>query len=113
MKTIEDEIQNEVYKEIISKGFTFMGNAPEVKRSQVKSDYKNHVLYGDFVVEASYQIKFPIKFIGSDNLMIFKASSCSQASVTDVPEFVRNVDFACDILDGTSLRRRLKIYFKR
>lgn len=60
MKTIEDEIQNEVYKEIISKGFTFMGNAPEVKRSQVKSDYKNHVLYGDFVVEASYQIKFPI-----------------------------------------------------
>ena len=40
MKTIEDEIQNEVYKEIISKGFTFMGNAPEVKRSQVKSDYK-------------------------------------------------------------------------
>ncbi len=72
MKTIEDEIQNEVYKRNYQQGFTFMGNAPEVKRSQVKSDYKNHVLYGDFVVEASYQIKFPIKFIGSDNLMIFK-----------------------------------------
>lgn len=113
MKTIEDEIQNEVYKEIISKGFTFMGNAPEVKRSQVKSDYKNHVLYGDFVVEASYQIKFPIKFIGSDNLMIFKASSCSQASVTDVPEFVRNVDFACDILDGTSFAAKVKNIFQK
>lgn len=113
MKTIEDEIQNEVYKEIISKGFTFMGNAPEVKRSQVKSDYKNHVLYGDFVVEASYQIKFPIKFIGSDNLMIFKASSCSQASVTDVPEFVRNVDFACDILNGTSFAAKVKDIFQK
>ena len=45
--------------------------------------------------------------------MIFNASSCSQASVTDVPEFVRNVDFACDILDGTSFATKVKDIFQK
>ena len=56
MKTIEDEIQNEVYKEIISKGFTFMGNAPEVKRSQVKILLWKHLIRLNFRLSLLDQI---------------------------------------------------------
>lgn len=114
MRDIEEDIRDEIYNEITSNGFTFLnGNRPEITRGQIKAKYNNYILYGNFVVEASYQIRFPIRFIMSDDIILFKSSACAQAAVNDVPEFVRNVDLTIDLIEGTEFGKMIESAFDK
>ncbi len=114
MNDVEDQIAKEVYEEITKKGLIiWAGNRPEIRKDQVHVKYNNYVLFSNFEVEASYQIKFPIKFIGSDDPIIFKASARSQVAINDVPEFVRNVDMTVDMFEGTEADKKIKNAFDK
>lgn len=111
MTDVQNDIRNELEDAIKKNGFLFLGELPDAK--SITAKYDNNVLYGNFVVEASFNIPFPIKFIGSDEVMVYKGSSYSQVAINDVPEFIRNVDLAVDITEKTKLGETIKGLFDK
>lgn len=65
----------------------------------VQHGVNNYVIYQTYTVEVSYKLKFPIKFIFSNDQIILNMSTREEVPVVDTPEFIRNVDMAIDILE--------------
>lgn len=113
---IEDKISNQVREEINDTSLIFFGNS---KANIIGSDneklatFKTYVLYSTFTVQVNYEIKFPIRFLGDENPTIARLSSRSEVAVNDAPEFIRNIDMAVDLLDGTSTGDTIKSIFDK
>ncbi len=61
----------------------------------------NYVIYQTYEVEASYELKFPIKFIFMDDYWVLYMSAREEAPITDQSEFIRNIDMAVDYIERT------------
>ncbi len=61
----------------------------------------NYVFYQTYTVQATYELKFPIKFIFMDENWVLKMSAREEAPVTDQSEFIRNIDMAVDYIERT------------
>ncbi len=70
-------------------------------------DYHKGILTSTFTVAATYRIKFPIRFLGSDRPTILRITSESTVPVTDTPEFILDVDMAMDFWDRSALKEKL------
>lgn len=73
----------------------------EAKNVNVTGGFENHLFYYTYKVEASYKIKFPIRFFWSSEPTIMKMSSRSIVSCDDPSEFVDNIDMIKDYMDKT------------
>lgn len=73
----------------------------DINIKEFKKD--SNLLSSTFVVDVSYRIKFPIRFLGSDNPTVLKIDSRSEVPITDTPEFILNVDMAMDYFDSTGV----------
>ena len=116
LKDIEDKISAEVSNQIANGSLVFFSNsqAKVIGSDQPKiAKYNNKILFSSFSVQVNYQIKFPIRFIGENNPTILTLSSRAEVSVNDVPEFIRNVDMAVDLLDGTKAGDTVKGIFDK
>jgi len=114
---IEDKLSKEVKDQIGNKGLMFFGNT---KTTILGTDNKNKitefhtkVLYSTFVVQVNYEITLPIRFLGDSKPTIARLSSRAEVAVNDAPEFIRNVDMAVDLLEGTGARDKIKAIFDK
>ena len=113
---VENKISNAIRDEINKGSMIFFKNA---KLNVVSSDngkiakYNNYVVYSTFSVQVNYSIKFPIKFFMSKNPTIIELSSRAEVPVSDIPEFIRNVDMAIDFIGRTSLGDTVKGIFDK
>lgn len=104
VSSVEDSISQEVKNEINDTSLVFFGNS---KANIIGHDndkiatFNNYVVYSTFIVQVNYEIKMPIAFLGDDYPTVVKMSSRAEVPVSDAPEFIRNVDMAVDILEGT------------
>jgi len=71
------------------------------------------VIYSQFVVQVNYELRFPIRFIFVEDPVVAKFSSRAEVTVNDAPEFIRNVDMAIDLLDGTSTGETITNFFDK
>lgn len=99
MSTVEGEIEDQVRSSIsnMKSGF-FLDMEPELL-SDISVKYNGSFLYSTFSVEVDYKIKIPIKMLGAEDFNYIHISARSDQSVTDVPDFIRNVDMVEDYME--------------
>lgn len=109
---VEKKIEKDVKKEIGDKNLIFFSNS-NANVTNAKAEFVNYILYSTFVVEAEYKIQFPIRFLGEKNATIMKFSARAESPVNDTDEFIRNVDMAIDLVEGTQLGDTIKGMFDK
>lgn len=115
MDDVENKISDDIVKYINDTSSTFFVDMnPKLKTSQDKiAKFNNYLIYSTFSVEVSYEVKFPIKFLGSDSPTILKWNSRAEVSVNDAPEFIRNIDMVQDLFDKTAAGEKIKSAFNK
>ena len=110
-KAVEGKIAKEIRQELNDKGsISFFKNmTPRIRSLQVK--YENYVIYSTFKVELSYEIKFPIRFLGSEQYSVLRLNSYAFAPVNDTSEFIRNTDMVLDYFGDNPIVQRIESYF--
>lgn len=58
--------------------------------------FKNRIIYSNFSVDVSYRIRVPIRMLGEQEFYYMNFATRMDVPVTDVPEFIRNVDMIED-----------------
>ena len=101
---VASEIPGKIKKEI--KGNSFFTGMQPVDIS-CKATYKPGVLYRTLKVEATYKIKFPIRFIFSNQGVLLTFSSVEEVPVVDGAEFVLNTNMAIDYVERTGLQEKI------
>lgn len=80
----------------IDGGF-FQGMEP--RWNSIEAEYNGSFLNPTFMVTVNCDIKFPIRFLGSDDDVIYSISSKAEVPVSNVPEFIRNVNMIEDYMN--------------
>lgn len=112
MNNVESKIQKEMMDEINSKNLTFFSvMSPEVSTKAAK--YNNYLVYSTFQTQLKYKVTLPIRFWDDSDFHIINFSSRSEVSVSDTPEFIRNVDFVVDLVSGTKVGATIKSVFDK
>lgn len=116
ISNVENKISQEVKDEINSTSLSFFSNS---KATVVGHDndkiatFKNYVVYSTFIVQVNYDVQLPIAFLGESGPTILTMSSRAEVPVSDTPEFIRNVDMAVDLLDGTTVGDTITSIFEK
>lgn len=103
IKAIRSDMVDKLNK--LGTGFFAGMGLKNINVKQFKKD--SNLISSNFIVEVSYRIKFPIRFLGSDQPTILLMDSKCVVPVTDTPEFILNVDMAMDYFDSTGLSEKL------
>ncbi|MDR1064995.1 MAG: pilus assembly protein [Oscillospiraceae bacterium] len=82
----------------------FSGMKPEPSETVITFD--NNVVYSTFSVDLEYRVPVPVKLLGAKDIFILKVTTHAEAAVTDVPEFMRNVNMAEDYLEQTGVKEK-------
>lgn len=105
--SVESDIRQKLSEKLGNVGTGFFAGMDPASVT-TKADYENHLFYDAFIVEVTYNIQFPIRFIGSENPIILKLSSKAVASATDPDEFIRNTDMILDYYESTGLKNKVQ-----
>lgn len=112
MDSIEKRISNEMKAEIDAKNLTFFSNmSPKVTSKSAK--YNNYLVYSTFTCQLNYTITLPIRFWDDSTFQMVRFNSRAEVSVSDTPDFIRNVDFVVDLLDRTKAGATIKSVFEK
>lgn len=95
MDTVVVDVTEKLNKSLKDSGF--FSNMPIKKVASAKANAK--LFYSTVVMEVEYTIKIPINLLGRE-LDLLKFNSRAEIPVTDVGEFIRNVDMALDYIDS-------------
>ena len=83
----------------------FSDMKPGVSRISVQAE--NYVIYSTFSIDADCSIPIPIKMLGAKYFSAMRVSARAEAPVTDVPEFIRNVNMVEDYMEQTGLMEKI------
>lgn len=97
--TASDVQKNELAKEIEDTGF-YAGMTPANITVETHKVH-NYVVYQTYEVTVNYQLKFPIRFIFSKDVVLLNMTAHEETPVIDTSEFIRNVDMAVDYVERT------------
>ena len=97
--TASDVQKNELVKEIEDTGF-YAGMTPANITVETHKVH-NYVVYQTYEVTVNYQLKFPIRFIFSKDVVLLNMTAHEETPVIDTSEFIRNVDMAVDYVERT------------
>lgn len=82
--------------------------------------FNNSVIMYSFTVEATYDIKVPLRFMGTEAPTIVSLSSKATAPVNDNGEFINNLDMAIDYYESSGLKdkvstvtNKIKVFFNK
>lgn len=75
----------------------FNNMKPELSDCDIK--FNNAYIYSTVSADVSYKIMVPVRLLGNDDFMKLGFATHVEKSVADVPEFIRNVDMAEDIVE--------------
>ncbi|WP_294899830.1 TadE/TadG family type IV pilus assembly protein [uncultured Eubacterium sp.] len=98
--------RSELDKKIKELGTGFFAGM-NVRQYQISMNVKKGLINTTIKTDVSYQIKFPLRFLGDNNPVVLKIHSACVAPVTDTPEFIQNVDMAKDFADSSGLTKKL------
>lgn len=70
---------------------------PELTECDV--NFHNAFIYSTVSADISYRIMVPVRLFGSGDFMKLKFATHVEKSVSDVPEFIRNVDMVEDVVE--------------
>lgn len=113
---VENKLSNDVMAEVNNSSLIFFSNS---KANYIGTDNKkvayfdNHLLYATFIVQVNYEVRFPISFMGEDNLTVAKMSARAEVPVSDTDEFIRNVDMAVDLIEKTKVGQTIAGVFTK
>ncbi|MDR1563440.1 MAG: pilus assembly protein [Oscillospiraceae bacterium] len=83
----------------------FSGMKPRC--TNVKVDTKNYFIYGTFSVDVDFEIPLPIRLMGMTSNFKIEQSARADMPVSDVPEFMRNINLVDDVLDQTGVKGKI------
>ena len=97
LRDTEGDIESEINKNVgkIGTGF-FTGMKPSISIDRLK--FESKVIYSKVNVDVSYKITMPIRLLGQDEFTNISYATHTDVPVSDVPEFIRTVDFAEDLV---------------
>jgi hypothetical protein len=97
MSEVETYIRNTLTTRLrnINTGL-FSGMRPSPNVPVVK--FNNYIIYSTFSVELTYRIPIPVRLLGADDIITMTVRTRSVTPVTDVPEFIRNINMIEDYL---------------
>lgn len=99
MNEIETKIEKDINSKLnnIDTGL-FYNMKP--KCEQPKIEFHNYFIYSTFSVELTYKIPIPIRLFADNDDLYLSISSRYDAPVSDVPEFIRNVNMVEDYMEA-------------
>lgn len=71
------------------------------------ANFNNSVVMYSFTVEASYKIKVPFRFMGTEPPTIVSLSAKATAPVNDNGEFINNLDMALDYYESSGMKKKV------
>lgn len=97
MKDTTSSIEGRLKEKVkdLDSGF-FVGMKAQSPTVEMKPNMK--FIYSKVTVKVSYNIKMPIRLLFSNEDFIVDMNSVVDIPVTDVPEFIRNVDYVDDLI---------------
>ena len=113
---VEKKLSDDVKKEINNSSLIFFNNTQAKyvgSENESVAKFNNQFIYSTFVVQVNYEVRFPITFLGDDRLSILKMSSRAEVPVSDTDEFIRNVDFAWDLIEETAAGQTISSMFAK
>ena len=98
MNKIEESVKSQITKKINSMNTgVFSGMKPKI--ISIDCEYNNFFVYSTFCCEVSCEIKLPMKLPGMKKNISFITSCRYDVPVSDVPEFIRNVNMVEDWIE--------------
>lgn len=115
MSDIEEKISADVENEINGTSVTFFGNmTPKLRGSRSEiAKHHNYVIYATFSVEVTYDIQFPIRYLGESTPPLLTINSRAEVPVGDAAEFIRNTDLVLDLFHGTKVGKAVSDVFSK
>lgn len=100
-------IRNEMHAKLDNLGTGFFAGMglKSININEFKKD--SNLLSSTFIVDVSYRIQFPIRFIGNSSPTIVNMGSRAEVPITETGEFILNVDMAMDYFQSTGLQEKL------
>lgn len=71
------------------------------------TNFNNSVIMYSFTVEATYDIKVPLRFMGTEAPTIVSLSAKATAPVNDNGEFINNLDMALDYYESSGMSKKV------
>lgn len=71
------------------------------------ANFNNSVVMYSFTVEATYDIKVPLRFMGTEAPTIVSLSAKATAPVNDNGEFINNLDMALDYYESSGMSKKV------
>lgn len=112
MSDVETKIASSVKKEIKGNSSSLFKNMkPKIQNSSKIAKFNNYVVYSTFSVDVSYQLQFPIRFLGKNTPPILSIKTRAEVPVNDTAEFIRNTDLVIDVFHGTKIGQKISDIF--
>lgn len=103
---VENKIQKYVSSEFNSAGDGFFGfMSPDLEKCE--ATFNNNVIMYSFTVEATYEIKVPLRFMGTEPPTIVSLSAKATAPVNDNGEFINNLNMALDYYESSGAKQKV------
>lgn len=103
---VETKMQDSVEEQYEQAGDGFFGSMAPVA-IECNADFNNSIVMYSFTVEASYNIKVPFRFMGTEAPNIVSLSAKATAPVNDNGEFINNIDMALDYYESSGLKEKV------
>lgn len=103
---IQSDLEAKAQKAIRELGTGLFANM-EPSASTVTVVPDNKFIYSTVTVNAQYKIQIPVKLLGMEDYMSVKVYSQANMPVSDVPEFIRNVDMIEDYMQKTGVSEKI------
>ncbi len=113
MDSVEVKIRNRIKNEINKHANSFFRDMYPKLKGAPKVQYRSHVIYPTFSVEAKYVIPFPIRFFGKATPPVLEFTVRAEAPVNETAEFIRNTDMAVDLFSQTKFAGKIDSYFQK
>lgn len=103
---IESKMKKYVTEQYETAGDGFFGSmAPTSVTCDAK--FNNSIVMYSFTVEATYNIKVPLRFMGTEAPTIVSLSAKATAPVNDNGEFINNLDMALDYYESSGMKEKV------
>lgn len=103
---VESKMQDYVIEQYGSTGDGFFGSMAPTSIT-CDANFNNSVVMYSFTVEATYNIKVPLRFMGTEAPTIVSLSAKATAPVNDNGEFINNLDMALDYYESSGLSEKV------
>jgi hypothetical protein len=106
MGTVKTQITSDLNTKLgnISTGL-FSGMQPTNRKA--KANFNNSFIYSTFSIDLEYKITLPIKLLGASDYLHINFTTRAETPVTDVPEFMRNMNMVEDYMAQTELTDKI------